>query len=362
MDKKIREVETPLSASEHRSALFRQRGVPCIDSFTLAIVGSFRSGLGYDRVVDGNIRKFLPTQRWITPKAVMTMWTIEPAIATMIIRGNSTNVAVAKERHSSEIEVIEPMGATTHMTTVMADNELKGRWAGWLVWILSLDDPRGLSDAVCMNCNLCATTIMFSIQSMGTKMIHLIITPESIRMLASYARNLGPDLGVSTSITTHASTKLLVQPVGTGSRSSCTKLYGNGSMQICGHSDVENLIRAHVHDREGGGRHRAAELFELDESGGPEPRLGDEDVVARPHEPQLQNPHVGLLQHQLGLGDLSGVHPVQIGLVYITGCCYADPAQDDLSRVPDVVDVSLRLELTDLLKPLMCPRTLCTKW
>ncbi len=108
---------------------------------------------------------------------------------------------LAKERYESKIGVIEPMAtrpATTHMTTTMADNEIKGGLAGRLVWRSSLDDSRDLDDAMCMSCYLCVTTIRFSVQPVGTRLIHLIVTPESIRMIGSYARNLGPRRGVST--------------------------------------------------------------------------------------------------------------------------------------------------------------------
>jgi hypothetical protein len=90
----------------------------------------------------------------MTPEAVLTMWTIEPVIATTLIKGNSTNVAAAKEKYSHEIEVIEPMASTSHTTSVLAGNEMKGRWASWLDWKASLDETGGHTSAVCVNCNM----------------------------------------------------------------------------------------------------------------------------------------------------------------------------------------------------------------
>jgi hypothetical protein len=36
------------------------------------------------------------------------------------------------------------------------------------------------------------------------------MTPESINMLASYARSMARDLGVTVSLTTHTSTKIII--------------------------------------------------------------------------------------------------------------------------------------------------------
>jgi hypothetical protein len=233
----------PLSASEARSMVFRERGVPSLDSFTAHLVGCFRAGVNHSADVRGLTRAFLPLKRWASPEAVMTMWTVEPVVATMIVRGNSVNVARVKTTYEEELVVIDPMSMTTHATTVTPGNEIRGRWAGWLVWRSTLDS--GPNDAMCLSCNLCSTTIMFAVHSVGTSLVHLVMTPESVTMVGTYARVMAADLGVTVSMPTLSSTKLVIQPVTSTGRSTSAKIFGNGSLQVTGHpSDIENLVRA----------------------------------------------------------------------------------------------------------------------
>ena len=233
----------PLSASEARSVVFRERGVPSLDSFTSQLIGSFKAGAGCNRNVEGLTRMFLPLMRWASSEAVMTMWTVEPVVATMIVRGNSTNVAKAKANYEGELVVIDPMSMTTHATTVTPGNEIRGRWAGWLVWRSRLDG--GPADSVCLSCNLCSTTIMFAIQSVGASLVHLVMTPDSVSMVATYARVMAAQLGVTVSMPTLSSTKLVIQPMTSTGRSTSAKIFGNGSVQVTGHpSDIETLVRA----------------------------------------------------------------------------------------------------------------------
>lgn len=233
----------PLSASECRSVMFRQRGVPSVDCFTADVVGSFRKAAGYDPKVTGLTRKFMPLNRWMGKNSVMTMWTIEPVVASTLVRGNSTNVGVVKEAYENELVMLEPMSSTTHRTAVLAGNEIRGRWAGWLVWRSTLD--AGPTDAVCVMCNLSSTTIMFSFQSTGTKLVHMVMTPESVNMLATHARSMAAGLGVSVSTPMLTSTKLVIQPTVTAGGNTSLKIFGNGSMQICGRPlDVEVQVKA----------------------------------------------------------------------------------------------------------------------
>lgn len=117
----------PLSAAEVLSALFRQRGVLSLDSFATTLVGAFRRSAGFSPIVEGLERKFMPLTRWQTPNAIAIMWTVEPVVSSIVIGGNSIDVRVANDDYSGELDWIEPMSMTTHLTVVKAGNEIRGR-------------------------------------------------------------------------------------------------------------------------------------------------------------------------------------------------------------------------------------------
>jgi len=239
----VREQLSPLSSSEILSALFRQRGIPCMDSFTYMILGKFRSSFGFHPHVDGDERKFMPLLRWHCPDVVATLWTIEPVISTLIMRGNSIDVSAALETYHSDLVCIEPMSMTTHSTMAKSGNELWGRWAGWILWRAGVD--QGWSDSSCLSCNMSSNLFAMSIETKNGNLIHFAMTPETIGLIGTYARNMSSTLGVTVSMTSHTSTKLKIQPSANRNTATSLRLFGNGSMQFCGSpSDIESLYSA----------------------------------------------------------------------------------------------------------------------
>jgi len=234
----------PMLTSEFLSMAFRQRGVPCVDAFTRLVVGKFRTALGYNDLVEGHERKFLPLVRWENPDVVGTLWTIEPVAASFIMRGNSTDCDEALKTYEDELEVIDPMSMTTTKTTAKAGNELRGRWAGWVLWRAAVDNG-GFTDSVCMSCNMSSSLFAFSTQIKNGNLIHLVMTPTTVSLISTYAKRMSISLGVSASLATDESTKLKIQPRASTNRATCLRLFGNGSMQICGSpNDIELLVSA----------------------------------------------------------------------------------------------------------------------
>jgi hypothetical protein len=233
----------PMICAEATSELFRQRGIPCMDAFTSSQVFSFRRAFGYTDPPIGTIRKFLTLMRWRTPRCTTTMWTIEPVVSTCVVRGNGIDVAAAVEDYDPVDLVVDPVASSSRGTTVSPGNEAMGRWASWVVWRAGLD--KGWSNAVCTTCNMSSLVIGFTMHMMGGKMIDLIMTPESIPMLGSYATNMIGELDVSATVSSGTSTRLIIQPSMARGRASSLKVFGNGSLQFCGSpSDIEHLFKA----------------------------------------------------------------------------------------------------------------------
>lgn len=123
---RLDETFPPRTSAEYLSALFRQKGVPSLDIFTTQLVASFRRGFGFDSVVEGPIRKIMSLASWSSPSSKVTMWTLEPVISSVLIRGNTLDVASAKANFDSFIDVIEPLSMTTSNTAAV-DNQIRGR-------------------------------------------------------------------------------------------------------------------------------------------------------------------------------------------------------------------------------------------
>ena len=64
---------------------------------------------------------------------------------------------------------------------------------------------------------------------MGTNLVHLMMTPESMKMVGTYARVMATELGVTVSTPTLSSTKLVIQSLMSTGRSTSAKIFGNGS-------------------------------------------------------------------------------------------------------------------------------------
>ncbi|KAF2807477.1 uncharacterized protein BDZ99DRAFT_500657 [Mytilinidion resinicola] len=77
------------------------------------------------------------------------------------VKGNSVSVANAKEKYSKFIEVIEPLPSTSH-TTIVVNNEMKGRWAGWLPGMEC--ESNGSGNPSCMAFNLCGPSVFFAVK------------------------------------------------------------------------------------------------------------------------------------------------------------------------------------------------------
>ena len=120
---------TPLVANEMLSALFRQRGVPSVDCFTERIISSFRVAMGFPPGVEDTLRRILKIGKWATGEYSMTMWTMEPVIASVQIRGNDVDLQTAKDKYFDDIEMIDMLTTKTHRCNVIG-NDIRGRWAG----------------------------------------------------------------------------------------------------------------------------------------------------------------------------------------------------------------------------------------
>ena len=218
-------------AKEYLSVLFRQRGVPSVDMFTSEIMGLFRSCVGLDPGVGDTLRKIVTLGRWSNQSHALTMWTIEPVIASTCIRGNELDLTDAEANFDKFIAVIEPLTTTTH-TTTLRSNELRGRWAGWMA--SKQYELRRQGNPVCMSCNMCGPSIMFAVHKRGSRVIHMMLTPESVRMLSNYIPKISTSVGVTSSLIVQTSTRLKIQPSLDRPRSTSLTVYGNGSMQFSG--------------------------------------------------------------------------------------------------------------------------------
>ncbi|KIW25626.1 uncharacterized protein PV07_08792 [Cladophialophora immunda] len=65
--------------------------------FASEIIGSLHQALDYNPLVTDTVRRILVLGKWMTPNCNVTMWTIEPVIATMIVHGNTVNATIARE-------------------------------------------------------------------------------------------------------------------------------------------------------------------------------------------------------------------------------------------------------------------------
>ena len=176
---------------------------------------------------------------WSSPSSKVTMWTLEPVISSVLIRGNTLDVASAKANFDSFIDVIEPLSMTTSNTAVV-DNQIRGRWLGWLTWKqLQL---KGTGNPSCVHCNMSGSSIMFMIRDRSGSTNNMMLTPESVRVLSAYSKTVCARMNMTSSLLAYGSTKLRIQPSLSSNRSTYLALYGNGSMQVVGSPiDIENL-------------------------------------------------------------------------------------------------------------------------
>ena len=230
----------PMTSMEYLSAIFRQRGVPCLDSFTAEVVGSFRRGLGFDPVVTGSLRKILSVARWSASESCVTMWLIEPVVSSVLVRGNSVDLESARSNGWQYIDVIEPLTMSTRNTAIM-NNEMRGRWAGWMIWNEVVTKGRG--NPSCVHCNLSGTSLMFMIRNKVGNVKNMMLTPESVVVMSAYSKNVCASMDMTSSLLASTSTKLKIQPSLEVSRATCLTVYGNGSVQVCGSPlDIASLV------------------------------------------------------------------------------------------------------------------------
>ncbi|KAI0467029.1 hypothetical protein F4859DRAFT_518451 [Xylaria cf. heliscus] len=244
----IRSILPPLSTSEVASEVFRQRGVPSLDMFTRVLIGLFRRSLGYNPAIDGLVRKFIPITRWMCPDVVAILWTVEPVVSSLVVRGNRINVKLAYERFSQHLEWIELMPMTTHAITAKYSNEIRDRWAGWIVWMAGITNSKESEiDSVCSTCNLGSTAFVVSMQTRESSLIYMAMTPKTINLITAHASNMASSLDVTVSLTTHGPTKLSVQPSASTNRNTSPRMFGNASVQFCGSlNDTEKLFLATI--------------------------------------------------------------------------------------------------------------------
>jgi hypothetical protein len=60
-----------------------------------------------------------------------------------------------------------------------------------------------------MNCNVSGSSLMFAVHYRGMQVIYKIITPESIDVLASYAKTVCASMGLTSSMILFKSKKLI---------------------------------------------------------------------------------------------------------------------------------------------------------
>ncbi len=236
---KLGKMYTPLVANEMLSALFRQRGVPSLDTYTKQIISSFRVAMGFSGAVEDTLRRILKIGKWNTGEYTLTMWTIEPVVASVHIKGNDVDLYQAKEKHFDNIEMLDMLTTKTHKCNVMG-NDMRGRWAGWISWKGHID--QGGSEPYCVSCNVCGPSMMFAFCTLESKVIQLMMTPRTVMILSSYCRRTNMEYGVTAHQITSSSTKLKIQNGLERARSTHLTLYGNGSMQFNGSpTEIEKL-------------------------------------------------------------------------------------------------------------------------
>lgn len=228
---RLMKMYTPLVANEMLSLLFRQRGVPSVDCFTYEIIHGVRVALGFSDGPEDTLRRILKLGSWYTGEYSITMWTIEPVVASMHIMGNDVDLNVAKEKYLDQIEMVDMLTTKTHRCNVI-DNNMRGRWSGWIAWKGHMD--QGGSKPYCVSCNICGPSFMFAFCTKDTKVIQLMMTPTTIMILSTYCRRINTEFGVTVHQITSSSTKLKIQNGLERARSTHLTLYGNGSMQFNG--------------------------------------------------------------------------------------------------------------------------------
>ena len=221
----------PMTAKEMLSSIMRQRGIPSMDMFTKQLVESYRLGVGCPGLAEGQVRKLLVIGRWVSANSRVHMWMLEPVVSSTLIYGNSISVASAKENFSAHLDVIDPISLTTRNINI-TENQMQGRWAGWLV---SKELERvSVGNPTCVSCNLSGTSIMFAVSYKDMSTINMIPTPESIHVLGAYSKSVCLKMGTTSSVLAKTSTKLKVQPSIDAFSPSHITMYGNGSVQYCG--------------------------------------------------------------------------------------------------------------------------------
>ena len=207
----------PMTAKEMLSSIMRQRGIPSMDMFTKQLVESYRLGVGCPGLAEGQVRKLLVIGRWVSANSRVHMWMLEPVVSSTLIYGNSISVASAKENFSAHLDVIDPISLTTRNINI-TENQMQGRWAGWLV---SKELERvSVGNPTCVSCNLSGTSIMFAVSYKD--------------MLGAYSKSVCLKMGTTSSVLAKTSTKLKVQPSIDAFSPSHITMYGNGSVQYCG--------------------------------------------------------------------------------------------------------------------------------
>lgn len=94
--------------------------------------------------------------------------------------------------------------------TTVINNEIKGRWAEWLV---SQElETMGEGNPVYMNVNMSGSNLFFAVHYDNMKVIHMMMTPESINVVASYAPVVWAKMKMTSSMLRYSSMKLKIQP------------------------------------------------------------------------------------------------------------------------------------------------------
>jgi hypothetical protein len=172
------------------------------------------------------------------------MWMLEPVISTLVMRSSVIDTRAAKEKYMPLLKVVEPMSMTSSEPLAIGE-ELKGRWAGWIMAQAMKDNDMGTAE--CMNCNLSGNSIFFSISCRGMRTVHNVMTPMTLEMIAHQCKTICMNMGASASISSYNSTKINIQTAVDAPRSGSLKMFGNGSVQYCGSpKDIDLLVRCMI--------------------------------------------------------------------------------------------------------------------
>jgi len=120
---------------------------------------------------------------------------IEPVLSTCLIHGDVIDATSTYDNYINRLKVIDNIFATTISTKPKDWNEIRGRWAGWIMWGAPIDS--GFNDSICVNRDMYSTPFAVTLHCPCMSMNHSIYTSEKIKTVAGYAKNICPSLYIN---------------------------------------------------------------------------------------------------------------------------------------------------------------------